>query len=686
MVRQISLSVFIPFIFISLFTVIACKNSKPYQTPPVSTQPNTPDSPGQNDNNNNTPDTEKGFARDVEGAYFCDFIYSPEHTETKEIVLTAETEKTIVLIIKNFSFASSDISDFAIPGIIVIQKTSGTADNELIVHNLSGKQEVPLVIQGKNIPACFEIAGEISGETIRLTLSVTLNGNSSVIAVSGTKRSDEPSQPDIPEEGGNSGEGSEGGSEENPPVPEEDYASYITGEYKGDLKIEQTGTSAVYTQEVTLVSKGINKIELTIGELIFNGTSLGTVTLPDLAVSEIPANESRYQIKGRNEITVSQDGFPTVLSINITGSSNGSELIFNATASITATDRIDLSFNGTTHYIPSSEAAILSIALESPYIQTQYFDIAGNSFYYYPVSRTSQSELRNIEPVIAISPKATIRTSDGRPADLSREQTTYIVTAEDGITRNQYTLIKVAASFSDKTDFPLDSWTNFSAYSSPIDWETLNKQLSEIHQSSPDITVEGGDFPVKKITGQQGSAAELTTLSLKTGASQTLLPGLLFTGTTTSTLSVTSENISYGILYNGKRPLALKGYYSYAPGTEYYENGHTVTSKKDEGAVIVVLYQVNNPSDKKEILRGAEILSAPNIIAKGVISFSETSYPSFSPFNIPLTYLPGKDYNPSKAFYRLAIIATSSNDLTFSKGAPGSKLLIDELNLKIEIE
>ena len=136
----------------------------------------------------------------------------------------------------------------------------------------------------------------------------------------------------------------------------------------------------------------------------------------------------------------------------------------------------------------------------------------------------------------------------------------------------------------------------------------------------------------------------------------------------------------FGLPYD-KKPVRFKGWYKYAPGAKFIDGSdHTniieVKDKVDECAIQAVLYQVTADD---EVLTGHDLNTSDKRVAVANLS-DGTAKAEYTAFDIPFTFLEGKTYEEG-AKYKMAVVCSSSKEGDFFKGAGGSTLLVDELEV-----
>lgn len=136
----------------------------------------------------------------------------------------------------------------------------------------------------------------------------------------------------------------------------------------------------------------------------------------------------------------------------------------------------------------------------------------------------------------------------------------------------------------------------------------------------------------------------------------------------------------FGVLYD-KKPVVFKGWYKYTPGEKFIDgtdvnNIVEVKDRIDECAIQAVLYKVDTDD---EVLTGFDINTSEKRVAVAALS-DKTAKVDYTYFEIPFEFL--KDYEEG-AKYKLAIVCSSSKEGDLFKGAGGSTLILDELEVMV---
>lgn len=195
------------------------------------------------------------------------------------------------------------------------------------------------------------------------------------------------------------------------------------------------------------------------------------------------------------------------------------------------------------------------------------------------------------------------------------------------------------------------------------------------------------DYPTQQITdGYRGKGVKLTTCdtgSFGAVVNMYIAAGNLFIGSfdLANALKDPLRATKFGIQYY-KRPVALKGYFKFKAGEVYTDKGKVQEGKKDRFDIYAVLYEANENSF---MLDGSNSLNAPNIISLARISEKDAvETEEWTEFDLPFEIMDGKKIDKAKlqnGKYKLSIVLSSSIDGAYFKGAVGSTLYVDELEL-----
>ncbi len=307
------------------------------------------------------------------------------------------------------------------------------------------------------------------------------------------------------------------------------------------------------------------------------------------------------------------------------------------------------------------------------------------------------ADLSGITPLITITEGATITPAIGTPQDFT-QPVTYTVTAADGIHRRIYTVQAVTyAPFS----YSFEHWTrldNHYAYETPVEsdpqgqqqvyWDSSNKGIAIYQQfASPSL------YPIHSTTQCQAGkyAAEMSTGkgpgSILGIINIPVVAGSLFSGVLNPLSALKNPLLAtqFGRPCDEK-PLRFRGYYYYRAGTGDYldPKGKVLPGVKDTCAIYSVFFRTDKDL---QMLDGTNVLTHPNIVA---IAMLPGNLRAASPgdglvaFDIPFVYKTDKTVDFEKYDYKLAVIFSSSYYGDRYEGAPGSRLVVDEVEITTE--
>lgn len=204
------------------------------------------------------------------------------------------------------------------------------------------------------------------------------------------------------------------------------------------------------------------------------------------------------------------------------------------------------------------------------------------------------------------------------------------------------------------------------------------------------------DYPTSPCDGVNGGkGVQLKTMS--TGGVAAMMgmriaAGNLFLGSfnVTTALSNARASTHFGVPFN-KKPLQFRGWMCYEPGEQYQDSlGHAVSGVADSCDVYAVLYKNVEPDGKDVMLDGNTVGDSPYIVAKAKIdgSLAAGTNGEWKYFTVDFDYDSyGRPVDPvliSNYGYNLAIVASSSNQGAHFRGAIGSTLKVDELEIIYE--
>ena len=299
-----------------------------------------------------------------------------------------------------------------------------------------------------------------------------------------------------------------------------------------------------------------------------------------------------------------------------------------------------------------------------------------------------------------ITPGATISPASGTELDFSdmAHPQVYTVTSEDGQYRREYSVSFRPSPVPTQYDFEhfrLDDqkqkfyiWSEANEGGTDMDvWASGNAGFYFARPSYkpdqyPTVPVEGG-------VGGDGHAVRLTTLStgpfgMMGNNKRPIAAGNLYLGTFDEgkALTETLHATRFGIPFN-KEPVRLSGYYQYAPGPKFTDKQNKeVKGQVDQAAIYAVLYRNHDDEGNPVVLYGDNVLTSKQIVG---IARLATVPPTdqWTPFVADFEYTSSIDPDLLANFgYNLTVVFSASAEGDMFRGAVGSCLLIDKVNLE----
>lgn len=465
----------------------------------------------------------------------------------------------------------------------------------------------------------------------------------------------------------------------------------IVGGYKGELNVNVDGMDLGSSyQKITVEKAGATAIDLYIKNFSFMGIPVGDVDLLNCPLSE---NNGAYTFTGTTTVQVEAAGLNA--AVDAQGSVASGKLSLNLAIKATLGEleqNVKVTFDGTKlNGTEATGADITSFAFDNAIVTSQVVINSDNTITF---KVAEDADISALVPIITVSEGATITPASGVAQDFSGGKVvTYTVVSEDYGTTKVY---KASVSGSQNVlTFTFDDWKEVgqgpSLHKEPLPDDLL---ASSVQGASLLFLYGVEGFPVYQETEdvKSGSAIKLVTMDTS-AATNALVPALtagsVFTGQFNIGLAITDKLAStqFGISYD-KKPVTLRGWYKYAPGEKYIdgegaktpEDVEVIEGQIDECAIQAVLYEEQLDSKGKNIpLNGHDINTSDRRVAVAVLA-DGTAKADWTKFELPFEMLEGKTYDASKK-YQLAVVCSSSKLGDIFKGAGGSTLLLDELEI-----
>ncbi|MDR1499456.1 MAG: PCMD domain-containing protein [Tannerellaceae bacterium] len=306
-------------------------------------------------------------------------------------------------------------------------------------------------------------------------------------------------------------------------------------------------------------------------------------------------------------------------------------------------------------------------------------------------------DLTSLAPAITLSEGATVSPEGGSAQDFSRP-VTYTVTAADGKHSRTYTVRLTSVPL---YAYGFEAWEALdkgNTYETPYErdrdgnpytpWDSSNKGISLYRQYS-----DASLYPIHK-TAESASGLYAAEMLTSTGPGHIIgsmyihvVAGSLFTGVL-SPLNALKDPLlatEFGQPFNEK-PLRMKGKYFYRAGEGAYidSKGLPQVAKRDSCAVYAVFFRSDDRLDR---LNGTNILSHPNIVAVAMMpqeGRAASEGEGFAAFDLPFVYRGSSAIDMEAHAYKLAIIFSSSFMGDLYEGAPGSRLIVDDIEIITE--
>lgn len=490
------------------------------------------------------------------------------------------------------------------------------------------------------------------------------------------------------------------------PTPKPTPIEVVEGLYTTNL-IFDNGTNKD-TTEVTLSftkTNGENLLKLQVVERL---DIIGYLNIDSVVITEKDGNP--YFEVVNKEMSLSMGD----TKVNLNGSVIDKEIKLHMT--LAGTDKnYTLDFTGSA--VKNNVAAIYGITIESDIILLQP-ELSGKDFTFYIKGDATSDQLK-LTPQYSLAKGALINPEVGQSIDFSDavangEAVKINVVSEDFSKQKTYNLYckklaDVNNSFEKWVKGVEDQEPEMTFYEVANGWSSSNTgaQFLKAFNSTPGMFVDSVNlnYNVVQVTDpQEGEyAAKIITLNTLLGPTGedaglgALVPGItsgtLFLGSFNTNMGNTLLSTKFGVPYFQK-PLHFTGHYKYAPGTTYYVttgDGYTKeckpdNSKTDAPAINAVLYEVSNYNMTSgyysEALTGVDVFSSPKLVARAELKDTD-AHADYTSFDLEFEYKYGKTFDPNKK-YMLAIIFASSKEGDKFCGAPGSTLIVDNIQIIAE--
>lgn len=335
-----------------------------------------------------------------------------------------------------------------------------------------------------------------------------------------------------------------------------------------------------------------------------------------------------------------------------------------------------------------TNADILEAYIPSEYLKTD--PIVTNTSVEFRVK--ANTDLEKQTPFFIISPNATMDPPNGTTRDFTTSQQV-AVTSQDKRWKKIYTVsftsdeLSTLYTFNNAELVDRNRYYKFYEVGSNgdkiYDWDSGNQGYATVAGSTPP---EG--YPTSISPGRRGGLAvkmqTVYTSNLGANTGNPIAAGNMFLGVFKLNVFNTLKSTKFGLPYNGDLPSSLRGMYKYEAGKVVTDSDfNEVPGAKDSFDIYAILFE----SQKKDNFQyGDHAFKDPRNVAIARIEEKDRKETKlWTEFNVPFNLLPGKTYDKTKD-YVLAIVMTSSVDGAEFKGAIGSTLIVDEIELVYEQE
>ncbi|MDR0429863.1 MAG: PCMD domain-containing protein [Tannerellaceae bacterium] len=307
------------------------------------------------------------------------------------------------------------------------------------------------------------------------------------------------------------------------------------------------------------------------------------------------------------------------------------------------------------------------------------------------------ADLSAVVPSIIISEGATISPDPSAPQNFNRD-VKYVVTAADGKHQREYVIQAISVS---PYSYDFEYWEALdpnSAYETPVEYDRQGRRTTPWDSSNRGINLylqysDPGKYPIHKTTSATGGkfAAEMETMkgpgNVMGIVNVPVAAGSLFTGVMNPLNALKDPLLAtqFGQPAHDA-PLRLTGKYKYKAGSGDYTDpkGNVLPGVKDSCAIYAVFFRIDSAS---MMLDGTNILTHPNIVSLAIMPpemRAGSPGNDFVSFDIPFVGKTNHVVDFEKNQYKLAIIFSSSFYGDRYEGAVGSRLVVDEVEIKIE--
>lgn len=487
----------------------------------------------------------------------------------------------------------------------------------------------------------------------------------------------------------------------------------IAGDYKGTMDVYYVGVpdpiASGLSQKVYVTKASDTAVKLELRDFVFflgsEELNLGTIAVENCPVT---VEGTSYKFSGNQKMTLLVGDCDVAVSGTI-GSGNLAMIVDVKVGGGTLQVKVD--YKGTKLAgTESTEAKILSFTFDKSVeanavvFSEPIVNEEDGTIVFEVLKDVTTDDLKKLVPTIEVSAKATVTPASGATVDFSSNKAIFTVVAEDGSSKI-YTASISGRAFVVSYDFeewdPVTHKPMFGdekTFTTPTGWCTSNYGIVEMGIFKPMLGVSGW-LVTEESEGHNGKSALLRTINSKGGVGgliPTITTGSLFLGTWSTNASNTLNSTKFGNQFNNSlgRPVAVKGWYKYESGKDFYTCESDSTDKAtidvskgeyaDQYSIKVSLYTTEEYDETgfSDYLTGESgdnnFYTSSRVVAKGGVEGGSTDG-QWKEFTITLDYGDAEfDINQK---YRFAIVCSSSKEGDKFWGAPESKLWVDDIEV-----
>ena len=313
------------------------------------------------------------------------------------------------------------------------------------------------------------------------------------------------------------------------------------------------------------------------------------------------------------------------------------------------------------------------------------------------------SDCTALTPYFKLTEGATISPENGSTHDFSDgKEVIYTVTSQDNHWSRPYKVrvIEDERTIGDTITYSFEHYkfneaSDFSDANQYYEWFEINSKEQEIKDwwasgnqgfaiSVPSARPD--EYPTAPTEGYEGKGVILTTRStgeLGAAVGKRIAAGNIFIGTFDgmSALMDAMKATQFGKPFD-RKPIKFEGYYKFTPGKDFQdENGNIVQGKEDICNIYAVIYKNHDEHGNPVVLYGDDVKTSKQLVGIAEVKDIKTT-DTWTKFETVFDYTEDIDLQLlENRGYNMAIVCSSSEEGASFKGAVGSTLCVDELQI-----